>query len=378
MKMSYLLLSRYEQDSRFFPTRLPGDENDLSRFRELKCNTWARLLLRLYEHEYLQVLTEKPALTLDIVAWQAVADALQVQHDSEGRDFVTINGSVRWFTLWRREKLQFEGRHEHSLTGPVLFKLTPVRLTKEEYTHLPGGLYLAESASVYDSWQRAEQLLDAEIQRIPETLYRKLVEHQPDERLCDFPWLDAAYRMAEYILPQEDGLRANVLPELQQSCQSEDARRTLSSALQVWLILAGEALIHEVNYQLCWLQIMTYWPRFRLFYRISPSDGATGDTVEGFLELSQLRRFAYRREPFLSLLTLLAETTRPEIVSRRPRLVFSNTDDSTYLYVYCQRLCDWLAQYHGYIRVRWGSSLFANNRFCHCPSDEHIQFSFHY
>jgi hypothetical protein len=378
--MSYLLLSTYERDSRFFPTALPpvyGDE--VSKFRELKHNTWASVAFTLFEQEHLQALAKTPALRLYITAKQSVADSLQWQRDSQGRDFVTINGNIYWSTYWqaRQGSGEMDGRHEHSFTGPMLFKLSKIRRGKEEYTHLPGGLYLAEVPS-YDVRHQADQLLDAEIERIPDALYRKLVEHQPDERLRDFPWLVAAYRMAEYILSQENGLRARLLPEGQKSCRSQDAKYTLSSALKVWLILAGEALIHEVNYQLCWLQVMAHWPKFRLFYRIAPGVGATGETIEGFLELNQMRRFAYRREPFLSLLTLLAETTRPEMVSRRSRLVFSNTDPWSYLYHCCRRLCDWLAQYHGYIRICWGSRLFDDNHFCHSPSDEHIQFSFHY
>jgi hypothetical protein len=270
----------------------------------------------------------------------------------EGRrfdPFVHVQGTLHWLAQHNVGDSDFidnSTKHHHTFSGVTRFDLLEMNIPSGSDSTLPEKLYFARPA-VSSNHLYAQELED-EMERIPETLYRKLVEHQPDERLRDFPWLSTAYRMAEYLLTRNELAGEKLMNELQQSCQTSDAKSALFRACRLWFMLATYMLIQEVNYQLFMLQIVSRWPNFRLHYRIIPRNGQVNEIQEGWIRPQQLQCFAYQMEPFVSLILLLEQYGPERTIQLHP------PGDRPHRHV-----GRWLLQYCGKIRQRDGRSLFS-------------------
>jgi hypothetical protein len=287
---------------------------------------------------------------------QAMVDSLQVvlPEDRQVTPFVHIQGTLHWrarHTVGDSFSIIDEStEHDHRFSGPARLGLISPDIPSGGVWVPPEKLVFATPAYRGDHFYAKE--LEDEMERIPEDLYRKLVEHQPDHRLRNFPWLSTAYRMAEYLLAQNELMRKRLMPIVQRSCKTRNAKSTLFCACEIWSILANEMLIQEVNYQLFMLQVVSRWPNLRLHYRIiPPNDQAAAE--EGWILPQQLRCFAYRMEPFWSLTEMLARHGSEQTIQLNP--------DGNYLHYHVGR---WLLQYCGKIHMRDGHALFSGYLAC--------------
>jgi hypothetical protein len=286
----------------------------------------------------------------------AVVESLQMVLREGGRVnlFAHVYGTLHWRARhnvgWSYD-IDESTEHHHTFSGVTRFDLLKRNILSSSVWVPPEKLFFA--GPTYGTDHLYAQELEDEMERIPETLYRKLVEHQPDERLRDFPWLGVAYRMAEYLLTRNELTGKTLMSELQQSCKTSDAKSALFRACRLWSMLANLMLIQEVNYQLFMLQIVSRWPNFRLHYRITSQNGQENASQEGWILPQQLQCFAYQIEPFWSLIGLLAQYGPEQAIELHP------PEDRPH-----QQVSRWLLQYCGKIHMRDGHALFSGYLDC--------------
>ena len=279
----------------------------------------------------------------------AVVDSLQIgkysPKDSQSDWFVHTQATLHWSAYL--EANRFSTEQEHICSGPLSLQLAEVQLPKNGALILTEPLRLAFACSNTTKGRSGYDKIEAEIQRIPKDLYRKLVEQEDDERLQAFPYLCNAYHMAEYLVNEIIRLEDDLLPRVQRPWQHYRQRKTLRFGAGAWLMLSESALLHEINYQLFLAQIVSRWPNFRLHYRIIPRNGPANEAQEGWILPQQLQCFAYQMEPFLSLVQLLVQYGPEQAIELYP------PDDRPHEYVR-----PWLLQHGGKIRRSDGRSLF--------------------
>ena len=314
-------------------------------------HAWLNFLL------YLRVAEPQPqqnklrAITLRGCVQQAVVESLEVVLPKDFRfdPFVHVHSTLHWRAChnvgWSYD-IDDSTEHEHTVSGPIRLGLTSQAIpTGSAWVPPENLLFFASMIFGVDQFYANE--LEKEMEWIPQDLYHKLVEHQPDRRLHNFPWLSLAYRMAEYLLERNEPAREKLMPILQQSCKTADARHTLICTCKVWSIIARRMLIQEVNYQLFMLQVVARWPNFRLHYRIIPTNNQADAAEEGWILPQQLRCFAYQEEPFWSLTKLLARHGPEQAIGLNP------PEQNPH-----RNVCRWLLQYCGRINEREGYFLF--------------------
>jgi len=348
--MGYLSLSSSEFRSSFYQC-----EEDQPR---LACrpmyNHRLDFQLDLDMSEYRPIGRPNQEIMLEGSIQRAVVESLQVvlPKDCQVDPFVHVHSTLRWsacYSISRDDDDAVDNitTHNHTFCGPARFALGEPDIPLDSVWLPPEKLFF--SGLVFDSEELFTHELNEEIQRIPETLYRNLVEHQPDERLRDFPWLSTAYRMAEYLLTQNEREGKTLMHELQQSCKTVDAKSTLVCACDIWFNLVNHTLMQEVNYQLFMLQIVSRWPNFRLYYRIIPPNDQVA-AEEGWILPWQLQCFAYYREPFRSLIWLLMRHGPKQTIKLTPPQNGAH-----------QSICRWLLQCCGKLNERDGHDLFYGN-----------------
>jgi len=290
---------------------------------------------------------------------QAVVESLEVVLPKEFRvdPFVQVQSTLHWRACHTVGDSRFvieEGtEHEHTFSGLARLGLLAMPIPSDSVWVPRKKLFLAIIVR-FDSENFYVKELKREMERIPKNLYRKLVEHQPDDRLSDFPWLSTAYRIAEYLLAQNELTREQLIPIVQQSCKTRNAKFTLACACNIWSTIANNALIQEVNYQLFMLQIVSRWPNFRLYYRIIPRNGQANEAQEGWILPQQLQCFACATEPFWSLIELLMKYGPERMIELHPleNGLHPLGEEKHY------RVCRWLLQYCGKLNEYNGSTLF--------------------
>jgi len=240
-------------------------------------------------------------------------------------------------------------KHDHIFSGPTRLGLRETNIPSGSVWLPPEKLLFASLAFGSDHFYTRE--LEDEMERIPKNLYRELVEHRPDKRLRDFPWLGVAYRMAEYLLTRNEPMRETLMPIVQQSCKTVDAKYTLACTSNIWSVLANQTLVQELNYRLFMLQVVSRWPNFRLHYRIILRNG---QAEEGWILPWQLNCFNYNTEPFQSLIQLLARHGPEQTIQLHPPPDLNPPAGEPYYYV-----CRWLLQYGGKIIQYDGQCLFS-------------------
>jgi hypothetical protein len=345
--MGYLVLGASDFQSRFY--QVEANQPTIAHAREPMHNIWLNFTLKPSVLESTDCGKASRLTRLQGEVQNAVVESLQVvlPEGSQVEPFVHVQSTLHWracHSVGCSYDIDNRTEHHHTFSGPVRLGLLATLRPSDSVWVPPENLFFVNGPFGTDKFY-AQELKD-EMQRIPPALYRKLVKHRPDERLHDFPWLSTAYRMAEYLLTRNEPLRKKLMPVVQRSCQTVDAKYTLDCAGGVWSDLASRALIQEVNYQLFILQVVSRWPNFRLHYRIIPeNDQAAAE--EGWILPQQLRCFAYEKEPFWSLIGLLAQYSPERTIQLRPH--------QNKLHYWVGR---WLLQYSGKIQEQDGYSLF--------------------
>ena len=365
--MSYLSLSPASEFEFYFYRR---EEGRTTFARGPLHRTWLNFRLKLLLKPRLEG-TPIRAIRLRGKVQNVVIESLQVippeSNGSRFDPFVHVQSTMYWQAcnnIGESDAIDKSTKHHCIFSGPMRFDLKGTYITSSGVWGRLETLFFASLS--YDSDDLFVKKLKDEIQRIPPTLYRKLVERQPDERLHDFPWLGVAYRMAEYLLSRND-LGEELITELRQSCRILDVKNTLVCARNIWFQIAEPALLQEVNYQLFMLQVVSRCPNFRLHYRIiSPNDQAD-EAQEGWILPWQLKRFAYETEPFRSLVGLLAQYGPEQTIELHPPQNVDPAADDPHYYV-----CRWLLQYCGKLNEYNGYYLFTG--YTHVASQVQLTF----